>query len=417
MTEPALPDYETAPAPPPKGALFTIFLIVLADLMGFGVIIPLLPFYGRQYHASDLQIGLLFSIYSVCQMVATPILGLMSDRFGRRPVLVLSQIGSVAGFLLLGFATHDAWVTPRLGLWLVYASRIIDGISGGNISTAQAYISDVTSAKDRARGMGLIGAAFGIGFSLGPAVGGILGHYEPSWPAFVAAFFAALAAVLSLTQLKESRIHKPSETEFWLHPSKFRPILANGVLVQMLLIWFFSMMAFVMMESCIAIYLNDTFGYGVHIVGWIFALAGLVIIIVQGGLIGRLTRAFGEWTLVIAGPMLVSVAMGFYAQAGWMLLAMLLIAATVLNAMGRSLQTPALSALISHTSDRKHQGAVFGLTQMLGALARVIGPMIATGIYTLHHASPFLLAGGVTAAVAVWTIGLRQAAGHTAHSG
>ena len=131
-----LDDAPLTPQPPPKGALRIIFLIVLADLFGFGVIIPLLPFYARKYSASDLQVGLLFSVFSVCQLVATPILGLMSDRFGRRPVLVLSQIGSVIGYILLGCATYGNWAGPTLGLILVYISRVIDGISGGNISTA-----------------------------------------------------------------------------------------------------------------------------------------------------------------------------------------------------------------------------------------------------------------------------------------
>src|SRR5438067_8956918 len=146
MSEPAeLDDAPIAPQPP-KGALGVIFLIVLSDLLGFSVIIPLLPFWARKYHASDFQVGLLFSVYSVCQLVASPVLGILSDRFGRRPVLLLSQVGSVIGFLLLGYATHGGWVSSAaLGLTLVYVSRVIDGLSGGNISTAQAYVSDVTT--------------------------------------------------------------------------------------------------------------------------------------------------------------------------------------------------------------------------------------------------------------------------------
>src|SRR5687767_14530129 len=190
-----------ADAPPPKGALLILFMIVFADLMGFGLIIPLLPFYARQYAASDFQVGLLFAVYSGFQLVASPVLGLMSDRYGRRPVLILSQIGSVIGFLLLAFATHAVWVGPGMGLILVYVSRVIDGISGGNISTAQAYVSDVTTSANRAKGMGLLGAAFGIGFSIGPAIGGLLGHYDPSWPALAAAGFCSIAALLTYLKL------------------------------------------------------------------------------------------------------------------------------------------------------------------------------------------------------------------------
>src|SRR5438094_10141058 len=145
---PQLDDAPITPSPAPKGALKIIFLIVLSDLLGFSVIIPLLPFWARKYHASDFQVGLLFSVYSICQLIGSPILGLISDRFGRRPVLIASQIGSVAGFVLLGVATCGNWAGPTLGLILVYLSRVIDGLSGGNISTAQAYISDVTTAAE-----------------------------------------------------------------------------------------------------------------------------------------------------------------------------------------------------------------------------------------------------------------------------
>ncbi len=399
----------TTPAPaPPKSALLIIFMIVFADLMGFGLIIPLLPFYARQFAASDFQVGLLFAIYSACQLIASPVLGLMSDRFGRRPVLILSQIGSVIGFLLLAFATHAIWLGPALGLILVYISRVIDGISGGNISTAQAYISDITTSENRAKGMGLLGAAFGIGFSIGPAIGGILGHFDPSWPALAAAGFCAVAALLTYLKLPESRNHKPSETELWLHPGKFLPILRSGSLVQMLLIFFFSMMAFVMVETIFALFLNDTFGFEELKVGAFFALAGVVIVIVQGGLIGRLTKRFGEWPLVIAGPLIVTVAMLGFVQVGWRPTVGLLVICTLCNAAGRSLQTPALSALISRFSDPKQQGAVFGLFHMLGSLARVIGPLISTAVYSRSHVGPFIVAACITLAAAGWAIILRR---------
>jgi len=407
MTEPSIAGDETVSAGAPKGALLTIFLILLADFLGFAVIIPLLPFYVKRFAASDFQVGLLFSSYSICQLIASPVLGLISDRYGRRPVLILSQIGSVLGFVLLGFATMGHWAGPALGLALVYLSRVIDGFSGGNVSTAQAYISDVTTAEDRAKGMGVLGAAFGIGFSIGPAIGGLLGHYDVSWPAFAAAGFAAIAAIQTFLRLPESRVHKPAETEVWLHPSRFIPILRNIPLVQMLLIFFFSMMAFVMFESVAAIFMKDTFDFGVREVGLVFALAGVIIAIVQGGLVGRLTRALGEWPLVITGPLLISTAMAVLALSGWVHLWPLIIVGVIFNATGRSLQTPTLSSLISRTSDRNQQGTVFGLFHMLGSLARVIGPMIATGAYTAHHTAAFIIAGSMTTAIAIWTVMLR----------
>ena len=393
---------------PQKGALGTIFVIVLADMMGFGLIIPLLPFYAKNFHASDFQVGLIFSIYSACQMIGSPVLGLLSDRFGRRPVLVFSLIGSVSGYVILAAATFFVWRDPIVGLLLVYLSRLIDGFTGGNVSTAQAYISDVTPRDQRAKAMGMMGAAFGIGFSIGPGVGGVLGHYHPSWPAVAAALLCTTAALMTFFRLKESRHHEPSEEgELWLHPARFAPVLRNPALVQMMLIAFFSMMAFVMLEAVFALFLKDTFGYGPREVGWFFAYVGATIIVVQGFLIGRLTKRFGEWPIVIAGPLLVTVAMAMYVESVVRPVVWLVVVAGLFNAAGRSLQMPSLSSLISQHSDPSMHGRVFGLHHMLGSLSRVIGPAVATAVYTGHHAAPFVGAGSITLAVALWTIYLR----------
>lgn len=251
MSEPV--DYESQwreQSPPPKGAMAAIFLIVLSDLLGFGLIIPSLPFYARQYHASDLQVGLIFAVYSLCQLVAAPILGMTSDKVGRRPVLIFSQLGSVLGYLVLAVATAKTWGSPLTGLLLVYASRVIDGISGGNISTAQAYVSDVTPPRERAKSMGMLGAAFGIGFTIGPAIGGLLGHFHHSLPALAAATCSFAAAIMTIARLKEPARHsREGETEAALlfHPKRFLPILKNRMLVQMLGVSFTIMIAFVML--------------------------------------------------------------------------------------------------------------------------------------------------------------------------
>jgi DHA1 family tetracycline resistance protein-like MFS transporter len=408
MTESGALEYAPPEPQPPKGAISIIFLIVLMDLFGFGVIIPLLPFYAKEYAASDFQVGLLFSIYSGCQLIAAPILGLISDRFGRRPVLCFSQLGSVAGYLLLGFATHSRWANPAVGLALVYTSRIIDGLSGGNISTAQAYIADVTTKKDRAQAMGKMGAAFGIGFALGPFVGGLLGNLNVSYPAFAAALFSLIAAVQTFIRLPESRRHLPTEAESWLHPSRFVPILQQTKLVQMLLISFVSMIAFVMMESTFALFLKDSYSYNPKQVGYFFGFAGLIIITVQGGLIGRLTRRFGEWPLAICGASFVCLAQFTYVEAGWHKLIPLLLLGGLLNASGRSLQMPTLSTLISHESDPKTQGTVFGLFHGLGSLGRVLGPLLATSIYAATRPwPPFAVASAIMACITLWTILLR----------
>jgi DHA1 family tetracycline resistance protein-like MFS transporter len=401
---------------PPKGALLTIFLIVFADLMGFGIIIPLLPLYAAQYHASPLDIGLLFSVYSACQFIASPILGALSDRFGRRPVLIFSQLGSSLGYLLLGVVMNLHWIHPIYALLLIYCSRFIDGLSGGNISTAQAYISDVTTPQNRARGMGVLGAAFGVGFAMGPALGALLVTIHPALPGYFAAAMSFIAMLQTYFRLHESRIHKPAEAGGWLHPGKFKPIFRHTRLVQLLLIAFISMAAFVMLESMIAIFLSNdhTFRFHPWQVGLYYAYLGVIIATVQGGLIGRLTKRFGEWPLAIAGPIFVAAGMAMLAIVGFWPTLIVLIVGGAVNAIGRSLQTPTLYALISHNSNPKEQGLVFGLNQGLGSIARVIGPVIAALAYHFHISGPFIVAGVIVLLAALWTVSLRARSQDTA---
>jgi DHA1 family tetracycline resistance protein-like MFS transporter len=400
----------------PKGALFSIFLIVLVDFLGFGLIIPLLPFYVPDYENNPMKVTLIFSIFSICQFVGAPILGALSDRYGRRPILIFSQLGSAAGYVLLGVASMPGW-DPTTRLVLVYLSRVIDGFTGGNVSTAQAYISDVTTAENRAKGMGLLGAAFGIGFCLGPFLGGVLGAYNVSWPAYAAAALAALAAVVTFVKLPESRVHKPTNSGLWLHPSTFLPVFRRPVVSQLLLISFVSMAAFVMMECTVGLFLAKVW----HIddpkvagryTGWFFGYVGLVIVIVQGGLIGRLTKAFGEWPLALAGACLVTVGMGFYVGFAWHHALVVLALAGAINAIGRSLQGPTLSSLLSKFSDPKEQGVVFGLYHGLSSLARVIGPILAGLTYPYwNNTGQFWTAGAIMLGVAVWTVVVRTQAG------
>jgi DHA1 family tetracycline resistance protein-like MFS transporter len=399
---------------PPKGALAIIFLIIFTDFLGFGIIIPLLPFFVPDFQehsiASGLKVVLLFSIFSACQFVGAPILGAMSDRYGRRPVLAISQAGSAIGFVLLGVAVPFRDTNPVLCLTLVYLSRIIDGFTGGNVSTAQAYISDVTTEANRAKGMGLIGAAFGIGFSAGPAVGGLLAYYAgKAYPAYVAALLAGLAAVLTYLKLPESRQRKPVDVEAWLHPRTFLPVLRRAPLLHMMLISFASMAAFVMMEATIGMYLNKTFDWQERNVGWFFAWAGLWITIVQGGIVGRLVPKVGEWPLAILGPILVTAGMIGFTSTARMPVVWLLLTAGAVNAAGRSLQAPTISSLLSKYSERHEQGAVFGLYHGLTSLARVAGPIVAGVSYPLwKNTGPYVIAGVITLAVGVWTAWVRR---------
>ncbi len=406
MSQP--PSLDDASSQPPKGALAIIFFIVFMDLLGFGIIIPLLPLFAKDYNASPLSVGLIFSIYSACQFLASPILGALSDRVGRRPVLVLSQLGSSIGYLLLGIVMTVHWQHPQYALRLIYLSRLIDGLSGGNISTAQAYISDVTTAKNRAKGLAVLGAAFGIGFALGPALGAGLVALNPALPGYFAAAMSFGAMLQTYFRLVEARRHGSAESVSWLHPSRFMPILRHSRLVQMLLIGFISMAAFVMLESMTAIFLNDsrTFSFRDWQVGLYYTYLGLLITGVQGGLIGRLTARFGEWPLSISGPIFVAVGMALLAVVGYKPLFILLLVGGALSAIGRSLQTPTLYALISHAADEKQQGLIFGLNQGLASIARVIGPVIAGAIFKIWIGAPFALAAMILLIAALWTLGL-----------
>lgn len=411
------------PAGAPRGPLAIIFFIVVMDLLGFGIIIPLLMFYVPEYQTHPMEVTALFSIYSICQFIGAPILGLISDRYGRRPVLTISQAGSAAGYILLAVAAFN-W-QPATRLLLVYLSRVIDGFTGGNISTAQAYVSDVTTPENRAKGMGMLGAAFGVGFSLGPAMGGIVGHYFGlSAPGWVAAALAAGAAIVSWIRLPESLTHVETEAENWLHPSRFAPILRNGVLVQLLAIGFCIMAAFVMMESTISLFLNKLFGWKELGVGLYFLFIGIVIIAVQGGMIGRLTRKFGDWPLCTIGPFGVAAGMGgliavaFAAPTlGFAVGLAILMAAGAVNAFGRSFQQPTLSSLLSKFSDRSQQGVVFGLYHGLGSLARVLGPVLAGVCYPfIRNTGQFLLSAVIAVAMGLWTYALWQPTPHEAQA-
>lgn len=391
-------------------ALWIILFIAFLDLMGFGIILPQLPFYAIRYNVSPVQVTAMFSIYSICQFIAAPILGIVSDRHGRRPVLILSQLGSAIGYAILALVTHLNPANAAFAMAMIYLSRIIDGLSGGNISTAQAYISDVTTPENRAKGLGMLGAAFGVGFAAGPLLGGLIGNdtNRAAWPAFTAAGFSLGAMVLSWFWLPESRTHRPVAEEIWLHPSRLMPILRRGTLVQLLLISFVAMAAFTMMEGIIGLYFKDTFGYGRRQLGLYFGYLGIFIIVIQGGLIGRLTRRFGEWPLAITGATIVGLGMALYVWTGWLPALWLLLLAGAANAIGRSLQQPPIATLISKFSDRSEQGAVFGLYHGLGSLARVVGPFSAGLLYgPFNKTLPYAVSGVVMAAVTIWLIALR----------
>jgi len=356
-----------------RSPLIVIFTTVFIDLVGFGIVIPVLPFYaeGTAFNATPRTVGLLFASYSIMQLIFSPILGGLSDKYGRRPVLLLSIIGTGIGFLILGLATT---------IWMLFIGRILDGITGGNISTAQAYIADVTTEENRAKGMGLIGAAFGLGFIFGPAIGGILSHWGIHVPFFFAAALCFANAILLFFTLPETVTAD--------HPAKHSAAggrslghivasLKQPKLAFVLSIYFLFIVAFSIMTTSFSLYTMFRFGYDAQHTGYLFAYVGLIAVIIQGGLIGRLVKRFGEIPLVIFGALCFAIslfAVPFVGPAAGGLGALLLGGGVF--SLGNSLATPALTSLASKSAGPAQQGVVLGVTQSTASLARAVGPSL-----------------------------------------
>lgn len=356
-----------------RSPLVVIFTTVFIDLVGFGIVIPVLPFYaeGTRFNATPRTVGLLFASYSIMQLIFSPILGRLSDKYGRRPVLLISIIGTGIGFLVLGFARTLA---------LLFVGRILDGITGGNISTAQAYIADVTTKENRAKGMGLLGAAFGLGFILGPAIGGILSGWGIEVPFLFAAGLCFANALLLYFTLPETVTAD--------HPARASAARGRGLMQLfeslkqpklgfVLAIYFLFVVGFSIMTTSFSLYTMFRFGYDAQHNGYLFAYVGVIAVIIQGGLIGRLVKKFGELPLVIAGALCFTIslfAIPFVGpQAGGLI--GLLIGGGVFS-LGNSLATPALTSLASKSVGPAEQGTVLGITQSAASLARAVGPTI-----------------------------------------
>jgi MFS transporter, DHA1 family, tetracycline resistance protein len=349
----------------------TLFLIVLVDLVGFGLVIPLLPFYALRFAASPQQVTVLLAVFSLMQLFTAPLWGRLSDRVGRRPVLMVSMAASVLAYLWIGSAT---------ALWMLFAARAFAGACAGNIAAAQAYIADVTKPEDRARGMGLIGAAFGLGFIIGPALGGLLAGNDPATanvetPAWVAAGLSLLALcgvalLLSESRPADQRDRGPSRNRL----AAILGVLGRPALSRLILIFFLVILAFAGMESTFALWAIGQFGWGPRQVGYVFSYVGILSALLQGGLIGRLTRLFGEERLLFCGLALIGA--GLLTLPFARNLAVLAPGLSAL-AIGMGLTQPSLNSLISRRAGREEQGEVLGVSQSVGSLSRVLGPAAA----------------------------------------
>ncbi|MEO6048698.1 MAG: MFS transporter, partial [Candidatus Kapaibacterium sp.] len=352
--------------------LFPIFIVVLVDVFGFTMIIPLLPAYAKMFNASDLTIGCIYASYAVCQFIAGPILGRISDRVGRRPTLIFSQVGSLIGFLVLGVANM---------LWLLFLSRIIDGLTAGNLSIAQAYISDVTKPQDRTKAFGLIGIAFGAGFLIGPAVSGLLSRFGYHVPALVAAGLSLCSILCSIFLLpKVPRSTKPPVTIGRLE--QFSSFFKRPAPRTRLLEFFFFTLSFSMIVGGgLALFFFHVFQWGPEKTGYVFACSGLVGGLVQGGMIGRLVKKFGEEKLATIG--FLTMAIG-YAMLGFASNIPLLAVVILLTSFGSSVTRPSLTTLITKSVGPDEQGAVLGVSQTMASMAQIIGP-IAAGLLIQHQ--------------------------------
>lgn len=380
-----------------RSPLVPIFLIVFVGLLGFGIIIPLLPLYAKHFGASPFVAGLLLATYSLLQLLATPYLGALSDRVGRRPVLIISQIGTVLSFLLLGVANS---------LPLLFAARMLDGISGGNISTAQAYISDVVDEKNRARAFGLIGVAFGLGFIVGPVLGGILSHgnnfYRPALAAGAISFVSLLLTIFylpeSLPQGKRSQQRQPRIVDI----EGLRRAWGYEQLGLLLMIFFLFSLVQAGFEGLFTLFGNYKFGLGPREAGYLLGYVGVLGVLVQGGGIGPLVQRLGERRVLQAG--LVAGAIGLLWSGFANSLPMLMVALVPVS-FGLGVATPTTNSLIARESPPDERGRILGISQSMSALARVLGPLLSG--YALQHQVwlPFVVAALLS--VVAWTLAAR----------
>lgn len=384
MSQAAAPA-DIAAGAPRRGSLLAIFLTVVVDLMGFGLMMPLLVYYAGEHHASPATAGMLIATFSLMQLLCAPVLGRLSDRFGRRPILLLGLMGSCASYAL--FAVADS-------LAMLFVARALAGAFGATISTAQAYVADVTTPETRAKGMGAIGAAFGIGYVIGPLLAGTLWDYGPRVPAIAAACLSFTALLIGFARIVEPpRDGERKMRSAWSLLAAFRALLdpARGALLVVFLI---SVYCFAHFEAMFTKYGNEQLRFEKGSMAYMVAFVSLFIALVQGGMIRRLVPKYGEAALLKIGLVLLAIAfilLGTVENRGLFFLACALLGT------GYGLASPTLNALISKRTAASEQGETFGVTQSLASLGRLCGHYASGVLYGRAAGLPFLVAGALWA--------------------
>lgn len=389
--------------------LLVIFLTVFIDLIGFGICLPLLPKYAERYGAQGWQIGAAMGVYSLMQLVFAPWWGQLSDKIGRRPVLLVSNFGSTIAYGLFGLSASYIGDT---GFWILIGSRIFAGICGANLSVASAYIADVTTPDKRSKGMGLIGMAFGLGFILGPVIGSqAFKHFGLAGPGAVAAVICAINFLLGCFILPETRKKDAAPAIRRPRFAQIRHVLAMKEVGFLIGIYFLGTFAFTAFESTLPLLLDAKLRFDEEHVGYVFAFCGIMAAMVQGGGIGRLVKSFGERRLIGASLLVVAVSLVLMPLANSLTT---MLAALAVFAIGSGINRAPTMGLISQLSPADEQGTTLGVAQSAGTLARVLGPTVATTLYDLWLPAPYLACA--TVALLAGLLAVLRLMGSTAKS-
>jgi len=374
----------------PQSGLGPVLLTVLVDLIGFGLVIPLLTFYSEDYGATPTQVTLLMAVYSLAQFLFAPVWGQLSDTYGRRPIMLFSIAGTA--LTLIGFAAANQ-------LWLLFVFRTLNGACAANIATAQAYVADMTTPENRARGMGMIGASFGVGLSLGPWMGGELSQFGYVVPIWAAAALSGVNLIWAWFRLPESLDrtggNRPRRT---IDPRVVSRALRHPVVGAAISLTFVATFAFAMMEATFTLVAEHAWHMSAQQVGRIFGLIGLIGIAIQGGLIGRLVQIFGEHRLVSAGYLLTASGLSVL---GFTTSGLGIYGGCALLATGMSLSNPSLQSIISKGADPSEQGSVLGANQSLSALARALAPTAGGLLFSTWFMGGAFVAGALLMLVAL----------------